>query len=294
MSTDPNILAILAGSSVINTANVGIAKSTLLVQQTMDQQQAQILADQKTIAGLNSQILALAGRKTTIYSNLQSYALFTKDQKIPFQWIQPGNTGNTGGGSPIPHGTSMWAVTPNQPTVITVHPENISPKSDNFFYYMVLPYPTVPPMRMRFTSGNYAAKSAADWGKSQQMENQVEWIGGGYQYTPGWSVHPKLGLQYFDKLNEKWVQFLSNGKPVLVNLGSSTNWMCECTMDVGAHTLTLEWVIIENQFYKVGVTLAANPVNPSLAEFSISVQLDCQAAAPSYSGVLDALTAEWQ
>lgn len=269
-------------------------KSLNLADQTFTQNAQQMAQYQKQITALQNQVASLTGRKTTIYANLHSYSLFAKDQKIPFQWIQPSNTGNTGGASPLPHGTSIWTTAQGQPTLINIKPVNIAPQSDNFFYYMVLPFPSEPPVRMRFTSGNYAAKSATDWSKSQQIENQVEYIGGGFQYTPGWSVNPQHGLQYYDKKNEKWVQFLNNGKPVMINMGLPTNWMCECSMDVDEATLTFEWIVIQNQFYKVGITLPAKPFSPATNQFSVSVQLDGQASASSYTGILDALTAEWQ
>lgn len=284
---DPVVQRISVSNQAIQKASSNIDADSLILD-------GAITGYQETINALNDQISQMTGRKPVIYAGLQSYNLFTKDQKIPFQWIQAGNSGNSGGSSPLPHGTCTWAATPGQPTLIGVKPVNISPKSDNFFFYMVLPYPTLPPMRMRFGSGNYAAKSPADWAKSQQMEFQTEFKGGGYQYTNGWRISPTLGLGYFDKLNETWKQFLVNGKPVLQNMGTSTNWLAECSMDTTKHTITFEWIVVENQFYKVGATLAANTISSAEKEFSVSVQLDCQANALPYSAVLDALTAEWQ
>src|SRR6476469_742519 len=94
--------------------------------------ESQVSQDQTTIAGDNAQIAteeaaslslhqqlaatqqsliaaeSILQRKPVIYAGLEKFGLFTADKKIPFQWIQPGNTGNSGGGSPLSHGTETW------------------------------------------------------------------------------------------------------------------------------------------------------------------------------------------
>lgn len=222
---------------------------------------------------------------TTIYAGLEKYALFTKDQKIPFQWIQPGNTGNTGGGSGKPHGTTIWTPTATG-TVIQFDPK---PNYDTGDHYMVLPYPTQPPKRLRTTCGNWSALTPADWAKSQQMEGPVaEYVGQGYQYTCAWACNPKDGLRYWAGA-QKW-QSLKN---VTVSLANPIFWVYECSLDALRHTFTYKWLVINGQKIDVNIEVPA-VLHPSKQEYSIAVQMDGNKVGDAYSALLSNLVTEWE
>jgi len=221
-----------------------------------------------------------------IYAGLEKNQLFTKDQKIPFQWIQAGNTGNTGGGGAKPHGTCAWTPGPTG-TVISVDPQ---PNWDNFFFYSVLPYPATPPTKLKATAGNWSALTPADWFKSQQLEGpQVEWIGGGFQYTTCWSVNHNNGLQYWAGA-KKW-QPLKN---VLIPLANPTFWQFECSLDAQRHVFRYEWLVINGQEIDVNIEVPAVPTGPQHKEYSIAVQMDGSKAGDAYSALLNNLVTEWQ
>ena len=228
--------------------------------------------------------------KPTVYAGLHAILLFPQDRKIPFQWIQPGNVGNTGGGSSAVHGMETWSVVPGKPTEITVAPKSIAPKSDNFFNYMVLPYPKTSPHRLRFTAGNYGAKTPEDWAKCQQLEWQIEEFRDGFQYTCAWCVNPKTGLNYWAGA-KKWQPFLAGAS--VKSLISPSFVMCEFSLDHDAHTYTYEWITIGSTTIPAGITVPCVAA-PGRKEYSISVQPDCQANASPYTVLLDNLSAEWE
>lgn len=242
-----------------------------------------------------AQLTTERARKPVTYFSLEKNQLFAADKKIPFQWIQPGNTGNTGGGSPLPHGTETWVTGPGG-TIITSVPQNIAPRSDNFDNYMVLPYPTLPPRRMRTWVKNYSARTPADWAKSQQMEGPViEYKGGGAQYTCAWSFNPKTGLHYWGGATGTWIQFLdSTGSPIMINLDGPTYIEHETSLDQNAKTFTYQWVLINGRLILANKKVNAVAIPTSVQEHTIAVQLDCQPAAPSYQAVLDGLNTEWE
>ena len=254
------------------------------VEATLEHQDALNVALTQQIDLLKSQ--ASAKSKPTVYPGMEKFEVFLQDKKIPFQWIQPGNVGNTGGGSSSAHGTFSWTPGSNG-TLITVVPKNISPKSDNFFFYSVLPYPTIVPSRLRFAAGNYSVITAKDWQNSQQIEFQIEEFRDGFQYTCGWAVNPSLGLRYWAGA-DKWQNLNKSITPV-----GQTSFMAEYSLDHDAHTFTIEWIVVNGELIPVGKTIAAFP-SADRHEFSIAVQLDGKASAPSYSAILKDLVAEWQ
>lgn len=87
--------------------NAQIAKDEATIQNDA----TVLAATQQELSRAQQALLAaesILQRKPVIYAGLEKFGLFTADKKVPFQWIQPGNTGNTGGGSPLPHGTETW------------------------------------------------------------------------------------------------------------------------------------------------------------------------------------------
>lgn len=260
-----------------------------------EQREADLAAKDATIQGLQKQLAAIpkipSFRKPTVHAGLHCYQLFTADKKIPFQWIQPGNVGNTGGGSSAAHGSETWKVIPGQPTEIAVTPKNIAPKSDDFFNYMILPYPSAAPNRFRFTAGNYGTKTDADWSKCQQLECQIEEFRDGFQYTCAWACNPHTGMMYWAGA-KKWQPFI--GGSAIKAFISPNSFIAEFSLDHDAHTYTYEWIYVNGQMLQVGITIPCVAARPDRKEFSISVQPDCQASASPYVVLLDDLFAEWQ
>lgn len=277
--------------TTITGNNAQIAKDTAIIQNDA----TELAATKQQLSQTQNALIAaqsILQRKPVIYSGIEKFGLFVADKKIPFQWIQPGNTGNTGGGSSASHGSETWVPGPGG-TIITATPKNIAPASDNFDNYMVLPFPAVPPRRQRTTAKNYSCKTPADWALSQQLEGPVlEYIGGGFQSTCAWRFNPHTGLGYWN--GSSWVTFLVNGSPVMVDMGQPTMLIGEYSLDQVAHTFTYEWVVINGICYPVGVTVPAVPFAASANQWSVAVQLDCQAGAPVYSAILDGLSVEWQ
>ena len=244
----------------------------------------QIIAD---AAQLDTQ-LSIASKKSkpTVYAGLEKLPI-GPDDKTLFRWAQPGNTGNTGGGSPKPHGTYTWTPGPAG-TKISIKPAGAY---DNFFFYCPMTYPTVPPSRLRFTAGDWSAATSGDWNKSQQMEWQVEEFRSGFQYTCGGAVNPQSGLMYWAGA-KKWQAF--PGGSNINSLGAPAFIQCEYTLDQTAHTFRLEWIVFNGVMMPAGITILAVQAPISKQEYSISVQMDANSSAQAYSGLLNNLSAEWE
>jgi len=129
----------------VNTAigNLNSDKASLAQQRddavanadALQQQLDEITADDTSLAaklkdslnqitGYQKQVAQLA-LPPTAYFGLEKNALFLADKKIPFQWIQPGNAGNTGGPQPgVAHGTCSWTpgAGPNGGTLAKISP----------------------------------------------------------------------------------------------------------------------------------------------------------------------------
>lgn len=284
MITDPNVQAILTASSGITTLNNGIAQAAPIIDAQLSAQSAQILADKSAIAGLNAQLSSLAARRS--FFDLQQAPLFTLDKKIPFQWIQPGNSGNDGGLAPLPHGTCSMTLQSDGSCIAKVNPVKLpGGKSDNFLFYDVLPFPHSAPNKFGFDCSRFNAASEADWANSQQMEWWDELIDGGYQYTMNWAVNPVQGLQYFDRSLNKWIPYMPLGKPILIDMGKPTNWSFTASIDRKAHTVLYETLTCGPTQYDVEKT--CNAVVKAGSQFSTSFQMDGKALAPAYSAVLD-------
>lgn len=230
--------------------------------------------------------LLVTQKQHTVYSNLQAIPLFPHDNKIPFQWIQPGNVGNTGGGSTKSHGTMEWHVQPDNSLVITVHPVNINNKdSDDFFNYCILPYPRIIPTNLTF-SALYGCKLASDWAKCQQLELQDEIFNNGFQYTCGAAFNPHSGFFYWAGA-QKWQPFkidpklLDFSRPQLVDF--------DFEIDYNNHTYLYNYVQIGSEVIEINKKIPAIVDPHKRREFSVSVQQDGRADGQSYNVVLDNL-----
>lgn len=261
----------------LNKQNGDLTEANSLLEQKFEEAQASI-AD-------------LTFRKS--FFDLQQCPMFPQDKKIPFQWIQPGNTGNTGGGAPVPHGTSTWLNQADGSAKVTANPVKLpGGKSDNFLFYMVLPYPHSRPNRFFFDCDQFNAASESDWKNSQQLECWDELIDDGFQYTMNWACNPTQGLQYFDRSLNKWIQFMPLGKPILVDLGVPTNWSFVSSIDRVKHTVLYEELIVGTTTYEVNKL--CNAIAKTGSQLSTSIQMDGKANAPSYSAILDKLKVSYE
>lgn len=249
------------------------------VQDKLDAQAAQIFELETELSLLTNQ---------TVFSELQSIPVYPKDTKTPFQWIQPGNTGNTGGGSSLPHGTFTWSPSRVGETRITVHPVNIDgKKSDDFFFYCILPYRGTP-TKFTWECDNYSAASSQSWQNSQQFEFQNELIADGFQNIFAWRIHPSKGLGYYDKNSvDKWNDFKPQGSNILIDLSKPTAFKSVCSIDRANHTVILETIKVNNQEYEAGITI--NATSQTGTQFSTAVQLDGKPTGVSYDAILDGL-----
>lgn len=265
-----------------------------LCQQISDlssQLDALVTSQDAEIKRLTSQDSALAADAASwvTFSRLEAAPVYAKDTKTPFQWIQPGNVGNTGGGSSDAHGTFTWHPS-DAGTRITVTPAHISPKSDDFFFYMVLPYPESAPLRLRASARNWSCASPADFSSCQQIEGpQLEYLGGGFQYTLCYSVTGRGVLQYWAGV-KKW-QPVPNAPTF--SLGRPTPIAAEFAIDPTAHTYTYVSLRLGDRTLTPAVTVPAIAIPESRRELSVAVQLDGRANAAPYAAVLDRLTASY-
>jgi len=230
--------------------------------------------------------LAKPQRKAVVYVGLEKNPI-GPDNKKPFWWAQPSNTGNTGGGSSKPHGTYTWSPGANG-TTISIKPAGAY---DNFFFYSVLPYPEAVPSHLRWSASDWAAALPADWQRSQQMEWQVEEFRAGFQYTCAWAVNPRTGLMYWAGA-KKWQPFQAGGG--IRSLAEPTCITCEFSLDHDAHTYTYEWIVVNGFMLKAGMVVPAVTTPPDRKEFSVAVQLDGNSNGAPYSGLLNNLMVEWE
>lgn len=260
------------------------------VDDLLNQQATQITSLNSTITDLN--------QKITDLQNLQSVSsapiVFTGLEKNPevgsktlMKWWQPGNTGNTGGGSTAKHGSFTWSPS-DIGTIFAIKPANISPKSDNFFNMLLLPYPEKAPRRLRWSASDYSALSPTDWNNSQQMEFQIEIFWGGFQYTCGWAVNPHSGL-FFWGAADKWVLF----DKTINSLAEPTCINAEFYLDTSQKTFNVAWISMNGRMISVDKTVKALASSHS-NEFSVAVQLDGKASAPAYSARINNLSAEYE
>jgi len=271
------------------------------------QQLAEVTADDASLAaklksaldqitGYQKQIAQLA-LPPTVYAGEEKFPLFLVDKKIPHQWIQPGNAGNSGGpAAGVAHGNCKWqpGAGPNGSTLVSIAPANIAPKSDDFEFYDVLPYPGYDPRRMRW-DGDLYCQTPADWAASQQIEFQREHFGGGWQYTGAWAINPKTGLNYWAAAG-KWKVFLNaSGGNVMIDLGQPTNFFAEWLMDTVGNTFSPAFIVVNGQRIDCNLgPIKALPAAATRKEHSTEIQLDGKASALPYTVVFGNHRAEWQ
>jgi hypothetical protein len=232
---------------------------------------------------------ATSGDWDAAFCELQVISQYSVDRKIPFQFFQAGNTGNTGGGSGAPHGTQTWTPGPGGTTVHWAPVVLPGGASDNAFTYSVLPTLPQAPKTLRWAVRNWACASPTDWSKSQQMEWQVEEFRDGYQYTCAAAANPRKGVFYWHGA-KYWQPLMdANGVQVVYALDHPTPIDMEFTLDQTAHTYTLAKFKIADQTYAPNVVVPAVKVGGTSKQFSVAVQLDGQAAAPAYTAILDGL-----
>jgi len=129
-----------------------------------------------------------------LFTNLENY-----------EYEQPGNTGDTGGGSEKPHGT--YTLTPG-PGTLDVQVMPAAPYN-NFYFYTNLQTASE---QSRFVwGGGWCFPTEADRSASQGLEWEIELCLGGDVWNMAWQIllkpgsNEKQGFRAFDYTHSKWV-----------------------------------------------------------------------------------------
>lgn len=194
-------------------------------------------------------------------------------------WIQPGNTGNTGGGSVAPHGKYTWS--PGNPTTGQSGVLSIQPAAgwDNFYFYNTLVGRMDRPVSYFGYQVPFALPSQADVAACNAFEFELELCEAGLRYNMAWQWKPSHvdgapAWRSFDKLNQKWVVEPSLPAPVAVAGRPVTLW-AHFLIDRLAKTVTHDSVVLDGQFISIGRTRpAVQGSNPATWYLHNAVQMD--------------------
>jgi len=216
-----------------------------------------------------------AGRvERTVYRNLERLPL--AQQKTILQWLQDGNVGNDGGASPKPHGTFSWP----SPNVVSIKPAG---PSDNYFFLLTLPVPTVAPRNFVLAFDNYQVVPE-DIGLCQALECQNEFKDGIFTYNMAWQADcATKSMRIFDHIKKVWNPFPGIPFP---DLSQPTRWSAEFHIDRIANTTTHECLWLKGVRYLVNITQPATPSSGAV-ELSTSFQIDANGVGAAYTAEIN-------
>lgn len=188
-------------------------------------------------------------------------------------WFQPGNQGNSGGGSSKPHGTSLW--TPGQPTTVAVKPAG---PYDNFYFLKDLPMIEDFQEDIRsFTSRRQHSVVNLSGVQAIEFEHQLQYNGAIYNMAWQFDVADNM-IRYFnytaDPTKSSWIQAPDTAgvkvAPLLANLVT----IAEFEVNLSEETVTHVGITINGVSYEVNVTQPAT-VKPGIGnKLTIAEQLD--------------------
>lgn len=203
----------------------------------------------------------LTGELGTAHTNLHLYP--ESGQEGLSSWFQPGNSGNSGGASPKPHGTSVW--TPGNPTTVTVKPAG---PYDNFYFVKDLPI-VLPPSRL-VSVRQHSIVNLSGW-QALEFEQELHW--GGCVYNMAWQfdLANKL-VRYFDYTDSVWLQTRIALPPL-----NGLLTVAEFAVDPVAQTTTHVALTINGVRYLVNVTQKATPKTGLGTKLTIAEQMDSTA-----------------
>ena len=154
---------------------------TPVIQSELDSKDSTIATNTATIADLNKKLndsntlidnLVTGSKLVTFYSGLQN----------PTGWVQPSNTGNTGGASSAPHGTFTLTSLPDGSTNFTINPGS---PYDTYYFYKKLPFD---PSIVRVAWEGTIKVDAVNLSKSQAIEWEFEQSEDGWAYNGGFQI----------------------------------------------------------------------------------------------------------
>lgn len=174
-------------------------------------------------------------------------------------WFQPGNVGNSGGGSAKAHGTSTWI----PGALVTAKP--VIPY-DNFYFVLDLPVPESAPSR--FVSVRQHSINNLNGWQALEFEHQLQW--NGRVYNMAWQARvAEMLWYYFDYNTSQWVP-----TPIPVKAFSGLTTIAEFEIDVLAGTCTHVSLTINGKLYPVNVTQPATAKRGVPNKLTIAEQMD--------------------
>lgn len=194
------------------------------------------------------------------------HRLFESPKESLFHWTQPGNVGNTGGGSPKPHGTHYWS--PGDPALFDC--AGISGQEDNFYFYCPLPMPTTLPSRVV----DFRTHQITDFSQWQALEWQQQLTLGRKIYNMAWQFSASSGIRIYDKANEKWIPSGIDPK-ASPDFTKPVSTRCEFSLNQNAVThvsITIEQGNVSAS-YAVGITQLAPSTN-GRDKLTLALQVD--------------------
>lgn len=217
---------------------------------------------------------SLANAQSITVSKLQTLA----------GWIQPGSTGNSGGGSTtVPDG--LFQMTPGTPATFSMAASK--PYAGAYWYYNIpgaWNSATYFQQQMRITF-----PSLADFKASQAVEFELQQNVGSTIYNMAFQFD--FGgthlVRTFDYNNSKWV---ATSIPTSSFLPTGNNMITALFVrDASAHTVTSIGIVINNAFYPINVTRKGTP-RVETDYVHCAFQLDSNYAQTPYSVNVDSMS----
>jgi hypothetical protein len=200
----------------------------------------------------------------------------------PVMWVQPGNVGNSGGGSPAPHGT--YILTPGDPMVVRVSPAEAF---DNFYFFdRVGQFPNLTKFNW---SGSFSFPTASDLAACQALEWQWQQCVNGAVWNGAWQISLKPSppvLRYYEFNRDVWTAFAPFDASLLAP-GKVLSVMSEHSIDPTHEThiaITLNGVRIPVSFTQANTP---NKYPPSAVSLDVAFQLDANSKGTPYTVEID-------
>lgn len=195
-------------------------------------------------------------------------------------WNQPGNTGNDGGGSTIPHGSYALTLTNNALKVDTFP----AGAYDNYYFYTKITNYQVPTKRTRVIwEGTVNVPFA---GATQAFEWEYELGVDGLAYNGGFQLLFPVGggplVRYFDFPNKHWVPLASIPLDVVAFKDQSIPIVAEYIIDPVNSAETHVALTIAGVRYPVNITEPVVVHFPNANYLNFAFQMDTNfAGAPN-------------
>lgn len=201
-------------------------------------------------------------------------------------WIQPGNVGNTGGGSAKPHGTyTITQITDVENPFIVVRTAPLG-AYDNYYWYQKLGAKQA----TKFTwIGELAFPSDIDLNACQAFEWEMQQADNNYVYNMAWQMNFAGGgvMRYFDFVNKAWktTNTKINIDKALLGPEMYLKLISEFVIDHEKHTCTHASLTMGETKYDVNVTQPAK-IGASSNYLNYAFQMDTNGKNQPYAILL--------